>query len=136
MHPTSYPSGTGQASDPIRHLAISQSPVFLLNSRHPLVCATPFWLPKAGSCLSRSYAGRLPSSFSIVLSSALVCSTSPPVSVSGTVGICGGYFLGRLRSLRNPITTDNLRHPSPPTGPRILTWLPSATPFGLALGTG
>jgi hypothetical protein len=37
------------------------------------------------SRLSRSYASNLPSSFSIVLSSALVCSTSPPVSVSGTV---------------------------------------------------
>ena len=31
--------GTGQASDPIRRLATSQSPVFLINSRHPLVCA-------------------------------------------------------------------------------------------------
>ena len=38
-----------------------------------------------GSCLSRSYASNLPSSFSIVLSSAWVYSTSPPVSVSGTV---------------------------------------------------
>ena len=59
--------------------------MFLLNSRYPLVCATRPWLPKGGSRLSRSYAGNLPSSFSIVLSSALVCSTSPPVSVSGTV---------------------------------------------------
>jgi hypothetical protein len=59
--------------------------VFLLNSRYPLVCATRQWLPINGSRLSRSYAGNLPSSFSIVLSSALVCSTSPPVSVSGTV---------------------------------------------------
>ena len=59
--------------------------MFLLNSRYPLVCATHPWLPKNGSRLSRSYASNLPSSFSIVLSSALVCSTSPPVSVSGTV---------------------------------------------------
>ena len=59
--------------------------MFLLNSRYPLVCATHPWLPKSGSRLSRSYASNLPSSFSIVLSSALVCSTSPPVSVSGTV---------------------------------------------------
>jgi hypothetical protein len=59
--------------------------VFLLNSRYPLLCATRAWLPKHGSRLSRSYAGNLPSSFGIVLSSALVCSTSPPVSVSGTV---------------------------------------------------
>ena len=59
--------------------------MFLLNSRYPLLCATHPWLPKRGSRLSRSYASNLPSSFSIVLSSALVCSTSPPVSVSGTV---------------------------------------------------
>ena len=59
--------------------------MFLLNSRHPLVCATRLRLPGNGSRLSRSYASNLPSSFSIVLSSALVCSTSPPVSVSGTV---------------------------------------------------
>jgi hypothetical protein len=59
--------------------------VFLLNSRYPLVCATRPWLPTSGSRLSRSYAGNLPSSFDIVLSSASVFSTSPPVSVSGTV---------------------------------------------------
>ena len=59
--------------------------MFLLNSRYPLLCATHHWLPNGGSRLSRSYASNLPSSFGIVLSSALVCSTSPPVSVSGTV---------------------------------------------------
>ena len=59
--------------------------MFLLNSRYPLLCATPRWLPNEGSRLSRSYASNLPSSFGIVLSSALVYSTSPPVSVSGTV---------------------------------------------------
>jgi hypothetical protein len=69
--------------------------VFLLNSRYPLFCATPPWLPKAGSRLSRSYAGNLPSSFDIVLSSALVYSTSPPVSVSGTVYLLE-LFPGRL----------------------------------------
>ena len=57
----------------------------MINSRYPLVCATPTWLPKLGSRFFRSYACNLPSSFNAVLSSALVCSTSPPVSVSGTV---------------------------------------------------
>jgi hypothetical protein len=42
-------------------------------------------LPACRSRLSRSYASNLPSSFDIVLSSASVFSTSPPVSVSGTV---------------------------------------------------
>jgi hypothetical protein len=50
-------------------------------------------LPTGKASLSRSYGGKLPSSFSIVLSSALVCSTSPPVSVSGTV-VTGGLFPG------------------------------------------
>ena len=59
--------------------------MFLINSRYPLVCATSQRLPAARSRLSRSYACNLPSSFSRVLSSALVYSTSPPVSVSGTV---------------------------------------------------
>ena len=59
--------------------------MFLVNSRHPLLCATPIWLPKWRSPFSRSYGGILPSSFNVVLSSALVCSTSPPVSVWGTV---------------------------------------------------
>ena len=59
--------------------------MFLVNSRYPLVCATPLRLPKERSPLFRSYGSILPSSFNIVLSSALVCSTSPPVSVSGTV---------------------------------------------------
>ena len=77
--------GSGQASDPIRRLATSQSPVFLINSRYPLVCATLLHLRGKGSRFFRSYACNLPSSFSIVLSSALVYSTRPPVSVSGTV---------------------------------------------------
>ena len=59
--------------------------MFLVNSRHRLVCATPRWLPKRRSPFSRSYGGILPSSFNTVLSSALVYSTCPPVLVSGTV---------------------------------------------------
>jgi hypothetical protein len=68
--------------------------VFLVNSRHPLVCAPRAWLPKHGAPFSRSYGGNLPSSFNIVLSSALVYSTCPPVSVSGTVYTVG-LFPGR-----------------------------------------
>ena len=57
----------------------------MLNSRHPLLCAPRQWLPINGALFFRSYEGNLPSSFNTILSSALVCSTSPPVSVSGTV---------------------------------------------------
>src|SRR5262249_5130837 len=80
----------------------SQSPVFLVNSRHPLVCATPSWLPKTRSPFFRSYGRNLPSSFNIILSSALVYSTSPPVSVSGTV-LSWELFPG---SPRLPIQSD------------------------------
>ena len=59
--------------------------MFLINSRYPLVCATCKWLPIYRPSFSRSYRCNLPSSFSIVLSSALVYSTCPPVSVWGTV---------------------------------------------------
>ena len=59
--------------------------MFLVNSRHPLVCAPSHWLPNERAPFSRSYGGILPSSFNIVLSSALVYSTCPPVSVWGTV---------------------------------------------------
>ena len=66
---------------------ISQSPVFLLNSCHPLDCAPPDRLRDPRASLFRSYGGKLPSSFNVILSSALVCSTCPPVSVSGTVSM-------------------------------------------------
>jgi len=59
--------------------------VFLVNSRHPQLCAPRPCLRKSGAPFSRSYGGILPSSFNTVLSSASVCSTSPPVSVWGTV---------------------------------------------------
>ena len=36
----------------------------------------------------------------------------------------------------NPISPDNLRSSSHLAGPGILTWFPSTTPFGLALGAG
>ena len=59
--------------------------MFLLNSCHPLDCAPPDHLRDPRASLFRSYGGKLPSSFNVILSSALVYSTSPPVSVSGTV---------------------------------------------------
>src|SRR5262249_41508215 len=114
------PSGTGQASDPIRRLTTSQSPVFLVNSRNPLVCAPPQGLPLEKASFFRRYGGNLPSSFSRVLSSALVCSTSPPVSVWSTV-LRGGYFQGRPGRQVNPVRPDDFRHPSPPAGSGMFT---------------
>ena len=51
-------------------------------------------------------------------------------------GLLEGYFQGPRSCQFNPIRTDNPEDPSPSPGPRILTWFPSTTPFGLALGAG
>ena len=75
-------------------------------------------MPRNRASFSRTYGGILPSSFNIVLSSALVCSTCPPVSVWGTVSRWS-YFLGRLhcrqhstkrRQLTQFVTTRWLRN--------------------------
>ena len=86
-------------------LSTSQSPVFLVNSRYPLLSATParsrsksFYGP--GHTFSRSYGVNLPSSLTRVLSSALACSARPPESVCGTVTRGPPYedFLGSMGS--------------------------------------
>ena len=80
-------------------------------------------MPTHEALFFRSYEGNLPSSFSTVLSSALVCSTSPPVSVSGTV-LCRGYFQGQLSCQVNPIRPDNTRYPSLLCWPRTINLVP------------
>ena len=85
--------------------------MFLLNSRYPLLCATAPWLPTKRSRLSRSYASNLPSSFSIVLSSALVYSTCPPVSVSGTVyteELFPGSYLMHDQSIKTVLSSNSV----------------------------
>ena len=91
--------------------------MFLVNSRYPLVCATPFRLPGKRHPFFRSYGVKLPSSFNAVLSSALVFSTSPPVSVWGTV-YTPGLFPGtpslplqsdKKRQLTRFVTSGRLR---------------------------
>ena len=95
--------------------------MFLVNSRHRLVCATPRWLPKRGSPFSRSYGGILPSSFNTVLSSALVYSTCPPVSVSGTV-----YKAGLFPGTPSP-------HGQSDKTARLTTFVTSARPRNINL---
>ena len=87
-------------------LSTSQSPVFLVNSRYPLLSATPTssgskFHHQRGHTFSRSYGVILPSSLTRVLSSALVCSTHLPVLVCGTVTKLTPYeaFLGSMGSL-------------------------------------
>ena len=60
----------------------------------------------------RRYGGNLPSSFSTLLSSALVYSTIPPVSVSGTVYNGGAISWHLFEAWTNPIRPDNIRDPS------------------------
>ena len=81
----------------------------MVNSRYPLVCATPSssgrkGLHQKGSSFSRSYGCNLPSSLTIVLPIALVFSTRPPVLVWGTGAVpthCRA-FLGSMESVTSP----------------------------------
>ena len=95
-------------------LSISHSPVFLLNS-----CLDLFSAPRSpGDPFFRSYGVNLPSSLTVNLSSALVYSTQPPVSVYGT-GSCYIYLAGFLGSLvtiavrlpRGALGTVPFQHP-------------------------
>ena len=79
--------------------------MFLVNSRYPLVTATPKRsgrevLHTQGHTFSRSYGANLPSSLTRVLSSALGCSPCLPVSVYGTDGLFTrpAAFLGSMES--------------------------------------
>ena len=70
-------------------LRLQQSPVFLINSRLDLFTVTDLSsgsksLHRNRHPFSRSYGAILPSSLTIVLPIALVCSTHPHVSVCGT----------------------------------------------------
>ena len=85
--------------------------MFLVNSRLGLVSATLPATPRKGgsrlgSPLSRSYGGILPSSFTTIISIALVFSTYPPVSVWGTGGsqLAHEAFLGSIGSPTPPQT--------------------------------
>ena len=77
--------------------------MFLVNSRYPLLCAPHYQLPDSRAPFFRRYGSILPSSFNIVLSNALVCSTYPPVSVWGTVymlELFPGIYLLHFQSVK------------------------------------
>src|SRR5690625_7517806 len=70
-------------------MSISQSPVFVQNSRYRHFTATPFCsgrraITYQGHTYSRSYGVNLPSSLNVVLSRALEFSSHLPVLVYGT----------------------------------------------------
>ncbi len=105
--------------------------MFLINSRSHLVSAASLsscrkTFTYKGRTFSRSYGTILPSSFTRVLSSALVFSTCPPVSVCGTVLISlassfswkpGINDFAQHRSVK---TTSHLRVNEKPDLPRSL----------------
>ena len=111
--------------------------MFLINSRSGLVSSTSQSLRSKSftpsrRTFSRSYGAILPSSFTRVLSSALVFSTRPPVSVWGTVP---GYL--KLRSFLLEAWHQPLRHSkddsSSALGPETPD-LPKISAYHLKLG--
>ena len=104
--------------------------MFLVNSRYRLFAETSFCSGRRAftykrHTLSRSYGVNLPSSLTRLLSSALVFSTCPPVSVSGTVPSCSSQyaaFLGSVGSITYGITPWD----RPPR------FIPTVTPYTLA----
>ena len=71
----------------------------------------------------------MPSSFNTLLSSALVYSTCPPVSVSGTVYNGGAISWNLFAANTNPIRTDDLRDPSHSTRFRNINLIPIDYPL-------
>ena len=84
----------------------------MINSRYPLACAPCYCLRNNRASFFRRYGGNLPSSFNTLLSSALVYSTCPPVSVSGTVYNGEAISWDFFAALTNPIRKNDLRNPS------------------------
>ena len=112
----------------IPRLAASHSPVFLLNSCLDLFSAPPRVTGEGP--FSRSYGANLPSSLTVNLSSALVSSTRPPVSVCGT----GRHRLRRRARIFSGVCSPRDYHS--PHAARVLSGLArnvSAVPYGYTI---
>ena len=90
----------------ILHLSISQSHVFLLNSRLGLFTAASHVAMRKHP-FSRSYRVILPSSLAVIHSSTLGFSPRPPVSVCGT----GGNAFKRLAGFLGSLVRDAISSP-------------------------
>ena len=111
--------------------------MFLINSRSGLASAAPTSSEskshhRQGRTFSRSYGTILPSSFTRVLSSALVFSTHPPVSVYGTVlcYLCLEDFPGSMASSPSSLCWDPTSH----LRIYVIPDLPKITPYMLVPG--
>jgi len=90
-------------SDPILHVSISQSPVFLLNSRYPLFCATPSAGPYGIPLLGAPFLPKLQGHFAEFLQGGSLKRLSL-LDSSTCVGLGYGlrglsFFLRELKSL-------------------------------------
>ena len=115
------------------HLTCLQSPVFLVNSRYRHFSATQYSsgsksLHQTGPSFFRSYGGKLQSSLTRVLSSALGFSPRPPESVCGTDTSFRprGDFLGSMGS-----RTSGLAATSSPLGIAAPRFYPMGPPYRL-----
>ena len=111
----------------IPHLSISHSPVFLVNS-----CLDRFSAPRRSEDpLSRSYRVSLPSSLTVIHSSALVCSTRLRVSVCGTgaLEICLADFLGSLVTRAVAAPRGGLAYSQVRLGAWVCLRTSASTPF-------
>jgi hypothetical protein len=115
------------------HLTCLQSPVFLLNSRYRHLSATRIRfrsksLHDSRPTFFRSYGGKLQSSLTRVLSSALGFSPRPPESVCGTDTSLAprGAFLGSMGS-----RTSGLATTSSPLGVMAPRFDPMGPAYGL-----
>ena len=108
--------------------------VFSKQSPPPGLCPQPMLAQKLGLLLAnlRRYFAEFLQHRSLKRLGILYQSTC----VGLGYGLMEGYFQEPLSSPVNPIRLNYPRDPSHPPGPGILTWFPSTTPFGLALGVG
>ena len=108
--------------------------VFSKQSPPPGLCPRPLVAQKPGLLLAnlRRYFAEFLKRGSLKRLGILYQSTC----VGFGYGLMEGYFREPLNGPPNPIRANNLRDPSLPPGPGILTRFPSTTPFGLALGAG
>ena len=108
--------------------------VFSKQSPPPDLCPRPRVASKAGLLLAnlRRYFAEFLQRSSLKRLGMLYQSTCVGLGYD----LMEGYFQDPLSSPTNPIRSNYTCEPSHPPGPGILTWFPSTTPFGLALGVG
>ena len=102
--------------------------MFLVNSRHPLVCATPTWLPRRGPSspeVTRAIC-RVPST---PFSQAPWYALPAHLCRFGVRSVSWGYFLEVLGCLPNPVRADNFRPSSHPSRPRNINLVPIGYAF-------